>query len=146
MTSQCNLARQFGLTAIALLPVLLFASPALSDAAPADNVTVTVAADQTDGEASLNVGQALLVRLPGSRGTGHSWSLADDTAPELQLVEQRTEGPTGRVLGGTQVQVFELLANASGTKSVTFNYVGPGAASEVAKTYTLTVTINEIAE
>src|SRR5258708_30706862 len=55
-----------------------------------------------------SIGEHLLVRLPGSAGTGYSWKIAGDLGPELALVDQRIEPRTTRLLGGVQMQAFEL--------------------------------------
>ena len=141
--------RNEGLLAVTLIALPLFAFPARADLAPrpptASPVTVTAASGATSGEASVAVGERLVVRLPGSAGTGYSWKLEGDAGPELALVDQRIEAKTGRVLGGAQMQAFEFEANAVGEKELTFNYGGPGASDETApaKIYVLTVSVSE---
>lgn len=134
------------LLAAAALVTVTFALPARADLAPqAAAATITAGASDTAGEASVAVGEHLLVRLPGSAGTGHSWQLASDAGPELALLDQRVEPRTTRVLGGASMQAFEFDAQAAGQKELTFNYMGPGAAEDAApaKTYVLTVSIGE---
>lgn len=127
----------------------IFALPARADLAPrepaASPATVTAAANDTAGEASISVGEHLLVRLPSSPGTGYSWKLAGDGGPELALVNQRLEPRTTRLIGGAQMQAFEFEGQAAGQKDLTFDYVPPGATGDAppAKTYVLTVTVNE---
>ncbi len=132
----------------AVVAIAFLAPLARADLAPrpptADGVTVTATANDSSGEASVTVGQRLLVRLPGSAGTGYSWKLNGEAGPELALVDQRIEARSGRVLGGAQMQAFEFEGSAAGQKELTFDYVAPGA-SDVppAKTYVLTVTVAE---
>lgn len=127
-----KLTRRF---AGALLLAAALSLPALAD------VTITAGADEATGEASVGIGQHLIVRLPLAGGTGYSWKLADDGAPELALSGQRMERAAQR-LGAPQVAVFDFEAQAAGAKTLNFDFVGPGE-SEPTKSYVLSVTVSE---
>jgi predicted secreted protein len=135
--------------ALIIIPTAIFASSARADLAPPQPavtpVTITATADDTAGDASIGVGEHLLVRLPGSAGTGYSWRIAGDVGPELALVTQHIEPRGTRLLGGAQMYAFEFEGQAAGQKELTFAYVAPGAATEAppVKTYVLSVTVNE---
>ena len=127
------------IAAMAVLPALADVPP------PPAPVSITAGADEGTGEASVDAGSRLLVRLSVAGGTGYSWKLMGDAAPELSLVAQRTERQPGGRLGAPQQAVFEFDAQAAGQKELTFGFFAPGGTDETApaKTYVLTVTISE---
>jgi predicted secreted protein len=130
---------------LALLVAVATLLPAQADAPqPAQSATVTAGANDASGEATVGVGEHLLVRLTVSAGTGYSWKLASEVLPELVLSDQRMERSAAR-LGAPQLAVFDFEVQAAGRKELTFSLFAPGAGDETApaKTYVLTVTVNE---
>jgi predicted secreted protein len=129
-----------------LIAACAIGGPAWADAAPEppSAATVTASANDTAGDASVGVGEHLVVRLPVSGGTGYSWSLASEAGPELALSDQRMERAAAR-LGAPQLAVFDFEAQAAGQKELTFQLSPPGAGGEAqpAKSYVLTVTVSE---
>lgn len=127
---------------IAVTAALLVA-PASANMAPPEygQKVVSPGANDTNGEVTLEAGQTLVVKLPKASGTLASWALDGDAGPELQAGETRTEIAPGRALGRPQLQVFEFLAAAAGSKELTFNLATPNG--DVAKTYSLSVTVSE---
>ena len=118
---------------------------ALADAAPeppASPVTITAGANDTNGEASVNAGSHLVVKLTVAGGTGYSWKLANDPAPALALSDQRTEKTAPRI-GAPQAAVFDFEAQAAGQAELTFELMPPGAEREPARTYSLSVMVAE---
>ena len=129
--------------AVSFCAALMLVSTAWADAAPQPSAAtvVTAGADDTNGEAGVAVGGHVLVKLPVAGGTGYSWRLSGEAGPELSFADQRVERSAPR-LGAPQVAVFDFEAQAAGEKSLTFDFVAPGA-SEPTKIYTLTVTISD---
>ena len=121
------------------------ATAALADAAPpppSSAVTVVAGANDTNGEATVSVGSHLVVKLTVAGGTGYSWKLANDPSPALSLVNQRTEKTAPRI-GAPQAAVFDFEAPAAGQAELTFELMPPGASTEPARTYSLSVTVGE---
>lgn len=109
---------------------------------PSAPVTIVVGANDTNGEASVAAGSHLLVKLTVAGGTGYSWKLASDPSPGLTLLDQRTEKTAPR-LGAPQAAVFEFEAQAAGQSELTFDLMPPGSGAEPARSYALTVTVDE---
>ncbi len=134
---------------VAMALVALMATPLHADVAPPpapkDPVTITaeVGSDgQTQGPATtLALDQHVIIRLPGNAGTGYGWRLDNDPAPQLSSVESETSGAPKGIFGGKQFTSFEFSADRAGEKELTFSYTGP--ASQVAKTYSISITVQD---
>lgn len=94
-------------------------------------------------EVQAKVGQPVIIRLPGTAGTGFMWQVAPPLCDFLPLAfsQQLETSKDGRV-GGPSEWVFTFTANAAGTCSLTFQYARPwerGVAPAETRSVTVTV-------
>lgn len=129
----------------AALATLLACTSALADLAPPpQNLPVTVApsAGTTQQNASLKLGQHLLVHLPAQLGMGFDWALTSDAAPLLKALGSRVSSSGPGTPGGFQTQEFEFVAQKAGSVNLVFAYRQPWRSDlPPAKTFALGVTI-----
>lgn len=102
-------------------------------------------AGQWPTEVQATVGQPVIVRLPGTAGTGYMWQLASPPCDFLPLAfsQQLETSKDGRV-GGPSEWVFTFTADAAGTCNLTFQYLRPWERG-VAPAETRTVAVAVIA-
>lgn len=77
-------------------------------------------------EVRAAVGQPVIIRLPGTAGTGFTWQLSSTPCPELSMVfSQQLESSTDGRVGGPSEWVFTFSANSAGTCELAFVYHRP---------------------
>jgi inhibitor of cysteine peptidase len=108
-----------------------------------DQVQLT---DADDGSTvKLALGGELIVALASNITTGFSWSVGDQSAPQLELKGEPRYVPPGSttpVVGAAGTQVFTFEAKSTGTAKLVLEYkrpFEPGVAPE--KTFSVTVEI-----
>lgn len=110
---------------------------------PSEPASTAPRAAQWPSDVQARVGQPVIIRLPGTAGTGFSWQISSPLCDFLPLAfsQQLETSKDGRV-GGPSEWVFTFTADAPGTCAVTFQYARPwerGVAP--AETRSLTVTV-----
>ena len=78
--------------------LLLSTSPLL-----AADATITVTKEQGGREIALKVGNILQIELPGTGGTGYSWSVKEACAPYGKLMDHTTRQLKEGLPGGPVV-------------------------------------------
>jgi predicted secreted protein len=101
--------------------MLLFQPSAMAS----DPATLTVTKAQHGREAALKVGSVLEIELPGSGGTGYTWSAVASGAPYLKLLSQTTRPDKKGRLGGPVIQVWRFKAEQPGTTEIKMAYYRP---------------------
>lgn len=77
-------------------------------------------------EVRAAVGQPVIIRLPGTAGTGYTWQVSSTPCPELSMVfSQQLETSTDGRVGGPSEWVFTFSANSAGTCELAFVYHRP---------------------
>lgn len=110
---------------------------------PSEPAPFAPRAGQWPAEVQATVGQPVIVRLPGTAGTGFMWQLASPPCALLPLAfsQQLETSKDGRV-GGPSEWVFTFTADTAGTCNLTFQYLRPwerGVAPAETRTVTVTV-------
>ncbi len=85
--------------------------------------------DRDSGKVTkLAKGDALVVKLPGTAGTGYSWKVAKNKvevlAPDGEP-EVKSDARNEKLVGGPQSWVFKFKAAAAGTSELEIVYVRP---------------------
>lgn len=96
-------------------------------------------------QVEAKVGQPVIIRLPGTAGTGYTWQVASPLCDFLPLAfsQQLESSKDGRV-GGPSEWVFTFTPVGAGSCTVTFHYHRPWERG-VAPTETRTVAVNVVA-
>ncbi|HEV2237906.1 MAG TPA: protease inhibitor I42 family protein, partial [Ktedonobacterales bacterium] len=90
-----------------------------------------------DTEATLRVGQELLLRLPEQPTTGFQWEVTVDGAPACALVDTAFEPPAGPP-GGSGRRVWRFRAIQAGAGRIALRYGRPWeAAAPTARAFAL---------
>jgi inhibitor of cysteine peptidase len=107
------------------------------------NPTVVVTDKDNEGQVSIAKGGTVVVRLPVTSGTGYSWALAQNGAPQLKpLGKSSMEKPKDLKPGATQIQVFHFTAATAGSTTLEFHYARPWEKNAApAKTFQVRVTV-----
>lgn len=93
---------------------------------PSEPAPVAPRAGQWPTEVQARIGQPVIIRLPGTAGTGYSWQLASPVCPFLPLAfSQQLESSTDGRVGGPSEWVFTFTAESAGTCNVSFQYHRP---------------------
>ena len=126
----------------------LFAAPAFAeDLAPPtpEGTAVRIAADQNGQSVDAADGDAIAVELQSSPSTGSSWRVAEK--PDFLTDNGQLTGPViaaapgaRPLLGAPRWQVFQFTVSGAGSGALTIEKHGPGAASPVLDTFTVTIT------
>lgn len=111
---------------------------------PSEPASFAPRAGQWPSEAQAKVGQPVMIRLPGTAGTGYSWQLSSPACAVLPLVfSQQIESSTDGRVGGPSEWVFTFAAEGPGTCNLAFQYLRPwerGVAPAETRTIAITVT------
>ncbi|MBU3728666.1 MAG: hypothetical protein FGM37_05385 [Phycisphaerales bacterium] len=93
---------------------------------PSEPVSVAPRAGQWPSQVQARVGQPVMIRMPGTAGTGFTWQLASPVCDVLPLAfsQQLETSKDGRV-GGPSEWVFTFTAGAPGSCPLTFVYHRP---------------------
>ena len=93
---------------------------------PSEPVSVGPRAGQWPSQAQARVGQPVMIRLPGTAGTGFTWQLASPVCEFLPMAfsQQLETSRDGRV-GGPSEWVFTFTADGPGSCLLTFVYHRP---------------------
>lgn len=105
-----------------LLLTCLMLSPSPLRAAEA-GITVTKA--QTGREIALKVGNILQIELPGTGGTGYSWSVQAAGEPYLKLVDHTTRPHEKDLPGGPVMHLWRFQAKKPGVCEINLAYYRP---------------------
>jgi inhibitor of cysteine peptidase len=110
----------------------------------AQSSTVTVTEKENGSEISLARGATLIVRLEVTSGTGYSWLVTKDGAPQLKAAgKPHTEKPKGSKPGAAVVQVFRFRTVQSGAAVLELHYQRPWEKDKPpARTFTLELNIS----
>ncbi|RAI59599.1 protease inhibitor I42 family protein [Roseicella frigidaeris] len=101
---------------------------------------VVVSPEQDGASIALRIGERLRLRLPAQLGTGYSW--APDPAPRLlRPTGQQVEAPERTRPGGTETQVFDFTAAATGRETLQLAYRRPWEPGTPARRFRLQVEI-----
>ena len=93
---------------------------------PSEPAPMAPRAGQWPTEVQAKVGQPVIIRLPGTAGTGYTWQLASPMCPFLPLAfSQQLESSTDGRVGGPSEWVFTFTAESAGTCNVSFQYHRP---------------------
>lgn len=113
---------------------------------PSEPASFAPRAGQWPSEVQAKVGQPVMIRLPGTAGTGYSWQLSSPLCPMLPLVfSQQIESSTDGRVGGPSEWVFTFAAEGPGTCNLSFQYHRPWERG-VAPAETRTVAVKVVAE
>lgn len=113
---------------------------------PSEPAPVAPRAGQWPTEVQAKVGQPVIIRLPGTAGTGYTWQLASPMCPFLPLAfSQQLESSIDGRVGGPSEWVFTFTAESAGTCNVSFQYHRPWERG-VAPAETRSVTVNVVAQ
>lgn len=93
---------------------------------PSEPLSVGPRAGQWPSQAQARVGQPVVIRLPGTAGTGFGWQLASPECGFLPLAfsQQLESSQDGRV-GGPSEWIFTFTADAPGSCPLVFVYHRP---------------------
>lgn len=98
---------------------------------------------QWPAEVQAMIGQPVIIRLPGTAGTGYAWQVASPLCDFLPLAfSQQLETSTDGRVGGPSEWVFTLTPVGAGTCTMTFHYHRPwerGVAPAETRTVAITV-------
>jgi predicted secreted protein len=108
------------LTGLLLTGLILSQSPLL-----AADATITVTKDQGGREIALQVGNILVIELPGQGGTGYSWLVEGALAPYLKLMDHTTRQLKEGLPGGPVMQVWRFKAERPGACEIKMAYYRP---------------------
>jgi inhibitor of cysteine peptidase len=99
------------------------AGPKSSTKTGQNSKTVTVTEEESGSQISLARGATLIVRLEVTSGTGYSWLVAKDGAPQLKATgKPYTEKPKDSKPGAAVVQVFRFRAVQPGAAGLELHY------------------------
>lgn len=113
---------------------------------PSEPASFAPRAGMWPSEVQAKVGQPVMIRLPGTAGTGYSWQLSSPLCPMLPLVfSQQIESSTDGRVGGPSEWVFTFAAEGPGTCNLSFQYHRPWERG-VAPAETRTVAVKVVAE
>jgi predicted secreted protein len=91
----------------------------------AADATITVTKEQDGREIALKVGNILQIELPGTGGTGYSWTAEEACAPYLKLLDQTTRQLKKNLPGGPVMQVWRFKAEKPGACEIIMAYFRP---------------------
>jgi predicted secreted protein len=100
----------------------LILSPSPLQAADA---TITVTKEHSGREIALKVGNILQVELPGTGGTGYSWSVEGACAPYLKLLDHTTRQLKENLPGGPVMHIWRFEAEKPGACEIKMAYFRP---------------------
>lgn len=113
---------------------------------PSEPASFAPRAGQWPSEVQAKVGQPVMIRLPGTAGTGYTWQLSSPVCAFLPMVfSQQIESSTDGRVGGPSEWVFTFAAEGPGTCNLSFQYHRPWERG-VAPAETRTVAVKVVAE
>lgn len=93
---------------------------------PSEPMRIGPRAGQWPAEVEARIGQPVMIRLPGTAGTGYMWQLSSPACEFLPLVfSQQLESSTDGRVGGPSEWVFTFAAQGAGTCNLSFQYSRP---------------------
>ena len=105
-----------------LLLTCLILSPSPLRAADA---AITVTKEQGGREIALKAGDILRIELPGTGGTGYSWSVKVAGAPNLKLLDETTRQLKENLPGGPVMHLWRFKAEKPGACEIKMAYYRP---------------------
>ena len=113
---------------------------------PSEPASFAPRAGRWPSEVQARVGQPVMIRLPGTAGTGYTWQVSSPLCDFLPLVfSQQLESSTDGRVGGPSEWVFTFAAESVGTCNLSFQYHRPWERG-VAPAETRTVAITVVAQ
>jgi inhibitor of cysteine peptidase len=113
---------------------------------PSEPASFAPRAGQWPSEVQARIGQPVMIRLPGTAGTGYTWQLSSPVCAFLPLAfSQQLESSTDGRVGGPSEWVFTFTAEGVGTCNLSFQYHRPWERG-VAPVETRTVVVTVVAE
>jgi predicted secreted protein len=103
-----------------LTGLMLFPAPLL-----AADATITVTKEQGGREIALKVGNILQIELPGTGGTGYSWSVEGACVPYLKLLDHTTRQLEENLPGGPVMHLWRFKAEKPGAGEIKMAYFRP---------------------
>ena len=91
----------------------------------AGDAAITVTKDQGGREIALKVGNILQIELPGTGGTGYSWSVEEAGAPYLKLLDHTTRQLKESLPGGPVMHIWRFKAEKPGACEIKMAYYRP---------------------
>jgi len=104
-----------------LLTCLMLSPPPLLSA----DATITVTQEQSGREIAVKVGDILQIELPGTGGTGYSWSVEEAGAPYLKLLDHTTRQIKESLPGGPVLHLWRFKAEKPGAGEIKMAYYRP---------------------
>ena len=91
----------------------------------AADATITVTKEQGGRKIALKVGNILQIELPGTGGTGYSWSVEVAGAPYLKLLDHTTRQLKESLPGGPVMHIWRFKAEKPGACEIKMAYFRP---------------------
>jgi predicted secreted protein len=115
------------ITSVGLTLLILSASMLM-----AADAAITVTQEQAGRELTLKKGDILQIELPGTGGTGYSWSVEAAGGPYLKLMSQDTKLVGGPRPGSPVMQIWRFKAERPGAAEIKMAYYRPWEGKEKA--------------
>jgi predicted secreted protein len=121
----------------------LAASAQTPNTKSSSNPDVVITDKNNGAQETVARGGAVVVRLEVTGGTGYSWALAKNGAPQLKaLGKPSMEKPKDSRPGATEIQVFRFKAVSAGSATLEFHYARPWEKdTPLAKTFQVQITV-----
>ena len=104
----------------------LAASPQTPNTKSSSNQELVITDKDNGAQETVPKGGTIVVHLEVTGGTGYSWALAKNGAPQLKaLGKPFMEKPKDSRPGATEIQVFRFKAVSAGSATVEFHYARP---------------------